>query len=73
MPTHLSTLAQQLRSAVLTQTNRQVWNLAVEVSPEHVVLRGETDSFYAKQMAQESVKKMLPEIRLVNAICVAAA
>jgi len=66
-------LAQQLRSAVLTRTNRMVWNLAVEVSPEHVILRGETDSFYAKQMAQESVKKMLPEIRLVNAISVAAA
>jgi hypothetical protein len=72
VPTNLSILAQQLRSAVLDQTGRRVWNLAVEISAESVVLRGNSSSFYAKQLAQESVRRMLPALRLVNAINVAA-
>lgn len=72
MPSQLSLLIQQLRTAVLNKTNRRVWNLAIEVHPEQVVLRGETASFHAKQLAQESVRKVVPELRLVNAIQVAA-
>lgn len=72
MPTQLHpSLAQQLWSAVLQRTNRQVWNLAVEVQPGQVILKGEANSFYAKQMAQETVRKLLPKLPLVNAICVA--
>jgi hypothetical protein len=63
---------QQLCTAVLNKTNRRVWNLAIEVDPEQVILRGDTTSFHAKQLAQESVRKVLPELRLVNAIQVAA-
>ena len=72
MPSNLSILAQQLQNAVLDQTGRRVWNLAVEISAEQVVLRGTSSSFYAKQLAQESVMRMLPAVRLVNAINVAA-
>lgn len=72
MPSQLSLLVQQLRNAVLNKTNRRVWNLDIEVHPEQVVLRGETSSFHAKQLAQESVRKVLPQLRLVNAIQVAA-
>jgi hypothetical protein len=72
VPTHLISLAQQLQNLVLQRTNRGVWNLAVEISPERVVIRGETNSFYAKQMAQESVMKLVSDRRLVNAIRVAA-
>ena len=72
MPSQLSLLVQQLRAAVLNKTNRRVWNLAIEVHPEQVVLRGETSSYHAKQLAQESIRKVLPELPLVNAIQVAA-
>jgi hypothetical protein len=72
VPTQLISLVQQLQNLVLQRTNRGIWNLAVEISPEHVVIRGETNSFYAKQMAQESVMKVMPDRRLVNAIQVAA-
>jgi hypothetical protein len=70
LPT-MSSLAQQLRNIVLQGTNRGVWNLAVDVLPERVVLRGEADTFYAKQLAQESVLKAFPLVALENAIQVA--
>jgi hypothetical protein len=69
---HLTNLALHIRNIVLQRTNRSVWNLDVEVLPEGVVLRGETASFYSKQLAQESVRKVFPEVRLQNAIEVAA-
>jgi hypothetical protein len=69
---HLSSLAVQIRDVVLERTNRGIFNLAVEVLPERVVLRGETTTFYAKQLAQESVRKVAPLMRLENAIEVAA-
>jgi hypothetical protein len=69
---HLTNLALHIHNVVLQRTNRGVSNLAVEVLPERVVLRGETKTFYAKQLAQESVRKVFPQIRLENAIQVAA-
>lgn len=69
---NLSNLALHIHNVVLERTNRGVWNLAVEVLPERVVLKGNTLSFYAKQLAQESVRKMLPQVTLKNAIEVAA-
>jgi BON domain len=68
---HPTTLAVQLRNIVLAHTNRGVANLDVQVLPERVVLRGEAATFYTKQLAQESVRKMLPQMKLVNAIQVA--
>lgn len=72
MPLHLSQLVQQLRAAVLNKTFRRIRNLDIEVHPEQIVLRGETSTFHVKQLAQESVRKFLPQLRLVNAIQVAA-
>jgi hypothetical protein len=66
-----SALAQQLQDLVLERTHRGIANLAVEVLPERVVLRGQTKSFYSKQLAQESVRKILPMMKLENAIQVA--
>jgi len=70
LPT-INSLAQQLRNIVLQGTHRGVWNLAIDILPERVVLRGETDTFYAKQLAQESVLKVLPLVSVENAIQVA--
>ena len=72
VPTHPSALVLHLRNIVLQRTNRGIWNLAVEVLPERVVLRGETTTFYSKQLAQESIRKMLPLVTVQNSIEVAA-
>ena len=71
MVVHVSSLQQQLQNLVLEGTNRKISNLAVEVLPERVVLRGDADCFYSKQLAQESVRKILPLVKLENAIQVA--
>jgi hypothetical protein len=35
-----------------------------------VVLRGQTSSYYVKQLAQHGVQELLPQVRLENSIVV---
>jgi hypothetical protein len=65
---HLQT---ELKSRVLARTGRRVLNLQIELMPERVVLHGQALSFHVKQLAQQGVRDVLPEIRLENAITVA--
>lgn len=46
-------------------------NFSITILPEQVEIRGETHSYYDKQMAQESIRKILPLLRVVNSIRVA--
>ncbi|MCI0641845.1 MAG: hypothetical protein L0Y72_11375 [Gemmataceae bacterium] len=64
-------LRSELESCVAVRTGRRVRNLAVQLSPEGVVLQGETTTFYVKQLAQTAVRQALPDVRLWNAIKVA--
>ena len=70
-PNDFPRLRKELESRVLARTGRRVRNLAVLLSPEGVTLEGNTISFYDKQLAQHSVREMLPEVRLTNEIVVA--
>jgi hypothetical protein len=63
-------LRQQLEHRVLTRTGRRVRQLAIEVGPEEVILRGLTSTYHLKQLAQEGVRDLLPGVRLQNAIVV---
>jgi hypothetical protein len=71
VPLTLNPSAKQIHLVVLQRTHGGIADLAIEVQHEYVVLRGNTETFYAKQLAQETVKKMLPLMKLVNAIKVA--
>jgi hypothetical protein len=64
-------LRQELESHVLTRTGRRVLGLDIKLSPECVILRGRTNTFYIKQLAQQGVREILPDVRLENAIEVA--
>jgi len=64
---HLQT---ELESRVLARTGRRVRNLQIQLFPERVVLHGQTMTFHVKQLAQQAVRQMLPEVRLENAIVV---
>jgi hypothetical protein len=70
----VQSLSPQLRAdlerTVLTRTGRRIRDLAVELHPEGVVLRGTTQSYYLKQLAQHGVREVLPHVRLENAIVV---
>ena len=62
----------ELVRRVQTRTGRRIRDLAVELLPERVVLRGYTATYHVKQLAQQSVRELLPNIRLENSITVHA-
>ncbi len=55
---------------VAERTGRRVQNLVVEIAGDSVVLRGRTNSFHVKQLAQQGVREALPDAHLENAIVV---
>jgi len=67
---HFPHLQEELERHVQTRTGRRVRNLAVELHPERVVLRGRASTYYIKQLAQQGVQDMLPDVCLENAIVV---
>ena len=67
---NLHPLQDELESQVRSRTGRRVRNLAIELRPERVVLRGSTSSYHVKQLAQQGVRDILPHVSLENAITV---
>ncbi len=67
---NLPNLRQELESHIKVRTGRRVQNLECELSPGRVVLRGRTSTFHVKQLAQHTVRDLLPETQLENAIVV---
>jgi hypothetical protein len=63
-------LLHELERLVLVRTSRRVRDLHIELSPERVVLRGRTTSFYVKQLAQHGIREVLPHCSLENTIAV---
>jgi hypothetical protein len=63
--------AEELEEQVRVRTNRGVRNLSIELRPGRVVLRGQTTSYYVKQLAQVELISSMPEgIRVENSISV---
>jgi hypothetical protein len=71
MGANLTRLREELVNRVQNRTNRRVRNLAIQVTPECVILQGQTVSYYIKQLAQHGVRECLPHVRLENFITVA--
>ena len=67
---HLHPLQDELESQVHWRTGRRVRDLAIELRPERVVLRGLASSYHVKQLAQQGVRDILPHVSLENAITV---
>ena len=68
--TSMMKLQQDLEHHISLRTGRRVRNLAVELEPERVVLRGLTNTYHVKQLAQHGVRDLLPHVRLENVIVV---
>jgi hypothetical protein len=60
----------EIERHIAARTGRRVRNLAIELLPEAVVLRGSVATYYVKQLAQHGVRDVLPQVRLENAIVV---
>jgi hypothetical protein len=63
-------LQEELERQVSLRTGRRVRNLIVELEPERIILRGQTNTYHVKQLAQHGVLDMLPHARLENGIVV---
>lgn len=63
-------LTELVTQRITERTGRRVRNLVVEIKADSVVLRGHTNSFHVKQLAQQSVRETLPHLQLKNAIVV---
>ena len=63
-------LRDNLERQVLSRTGRRIRDFALELRPEGIVLRGVTQSYYIKQLAQHGIRDMMPHVRLENAIVV---
>jgi len=64
-------LRTKVAKLVVGRTARRVVGLEVELSDGQIVLRGTTDTFHVKQLAQEAVRELIPDLRLFNRIVVA--
>lgn len=63
-------LRQELERQVAARTGGRIRDLAIELRPGRVTLRGEAMSWHVKQLAQHGVRDILPSIELCNAIVV---
>lgn len=70
MSTTPPSLSELVLMSVSTRTSRRVRDLAVEVGPDRVTLRGRADSFHVKQLALHGAREVVPTLRLENAIVV---
>jgi hypothetical protein len=57
-----------LKRLVEERTHFRVRDVFVEMDADRIVLRGQTHSFHVKQLAQQGILDVFPNIRLVNAI-----
>ena len=71
MPLDFPRLREELENRILARTGRRVRNLDINLSADGVILKGQTETYYVKQLAQHGVRDVLPDVRLDNAIQVA--
>jgi hypothetical protein len=72
MQLNLYQLRLDLENVVRARTGRRIRDLDIELQPERVVLHGTALSFHVKQLAQQGIREVLPDVRLENAIVVAS-
>jgi hypothetical protein len=63
-------LRQELETRVRARTGGRLRKLGIQLSPDGVVLQGETATFHVKQLAQHGVRDLLPTVELRNDIVV---
>ena len=65
-----SQLPFDLELHVQVRTRWRVRNLAIDLYPERIVLRGQATTAFTRQLAEQVVQEFLPHIQLENAIAV---
>ena len=63
-------LREELESRVRARTGGRLRKLDIELSPDGVILHGETSTYHVKQLAQHGIRDLLPNVDLRNDIIV---
>ena len=63
-------LRAELETRIRARTGGRLRKLDIQLSPEGVVLHGETTTFHVKQLAQHGIRDLLPNVELRNDIVV---
>ncbi len=63
-------LREELASRVRARTGGRLRKLDIELSPDGVILHGETTTYHVKQLAQHGIRDLLPNVQLRNDIVV---
>jgi hypothetical protein len=69
-PSVSSDLVHSIALGVQARSHGRVRNLNVQLDGQSVVLRGETVSYHAKQLAQHGALDLIEDLELVNQIVV---
>jgi hypothetical protein len=70
MTLDLPVLRLELETRIRARTGGRLRNLDIELSPDGVVLHGETTTYHVKQLAQHGIRDLLPNVELRNDIVV---
>jgi hypothetical protein len=70
LPSHEHDLCQKARLALLGSVIYSLHNLEVEQLGDDLVVTGTVESYYHKQMAQETIRAEMPTARLINSVSV---
>jgi hypothetical protein len=60
----------ELETRIRARTGGRLRKLDIELSPDGVVLHGETTTYHVKQLAQHGIRDLLPNVQLRNDIVV---
>jgi hypothetical protein len=63
-------LRAELETRVRARTGGRLRKLDIELSPDGIVLHGETTTYHVKQLAQHGIRDLLPNVELRNDIVV---
>ena len=69
-PANPVALQKELADRVWQRTGRRIRNLSIELRPDGIVLHGKAPTYHVKQLAQQGVRDLLPQVDLFNAIVV---
>lgn len=70
MTQHSLELQYELENRVQARTGRRIRDLRIELQSDGIILRGHAATYYIKQLAQQSIRDVLPQVGLHNAIVV---
>ena len=63
-------VTRRIRHLLLESALADVRRIRVEREGDCVLLQGRVRTFYAKQMAQETVRRAAGELQIINSVCV---